>query len=67
MLIGMVKNADFRDFFEFGEMIFGFVEAEDVLNSKCLKLRVISEFSECVELCIAVDFEHELGVLLLEE
>lgn len=63
----MVKNAEFRDVFDFNEMIFGLFDAENVLNCEGLHVRVLSEFFECLELCIAINFKNKLGVLLLVE
>ncbi len=67
VLIVMVKNAEFGYFFDFDEMIFGLFDAENVLNCEGLHVRVLSEFFECLELCIAINFKNKLGVLLLEE
>ena len=67
VLIVMVKNAEFRDIFDFDEMIFGLFNAENVLNCEGLHVRVLSEFFECLELCVAINFKNKLGVLLLEE
>jgi hypothetical protein len=66
VLIVMVKKAEFRYFFDFDEMIFGLFDAENILNCEGLQVRVFSEFFECLELCIAINFKHKLGVLLLE-